>query len=821
MKSTILHLSTLFFLLGIFLSCKKEFEMSLPLATNQDLVELKSDAGETNVMVYSTGDWTATLEKDVNWAELEENTGHKTGAFKFKYTENTGGARTISVVLKSGSHTKTVKFIQATTLTPQLAFVSDEAEIVGKAYPVGLPLSTNLESSSDLENIVVNITYSEESEEEWIKDYRVTSEGLFFNVLDNTSSGDRRAQIQLVYTDAYGIETMAQCILKQTNGVPTLALEENSGEYMLDEDSYKLPYQTNMSYSTPALKADVVYTNGTDWAQDISFDLEGLSFKLTKNESGMIRVAILRIKAIALDGTETQLATYQVTQTVNSYNVLSFETLRGLILGSTGEYTITDPYTVLSGVVISDKANLNMALNPLVSNSQTAIDWTETQKTVYLQSPDAQYGLRLKTVAVADNVFERTQEVRLSLENTVLVKESNPERYTLRNVTAGNVMSVTPGVIQPKQKALGSLVDKDIYTYVTLTNVEMAVKNGAYTNVHDGYTWGGIGTPNIAGSSGSRGVDCAPRSVVNSNGETLNILFNMRLPWRRLQGNGVPKGAGNVSGILVHEKLIRYAVGGDIGRYQIRPLAESDIALGRDESTGLTNTLVEWNWDDNTNTKQAQWTPDIANGNNSGAILKHETITTVERRPDFNSPFVYFKNGTTSGTNNPTGQTSDIEGYIVYGAIEYRGVYWNYTANKGNGFVVDFSTSGIGSRAHLSFTIAGGGQAAGATNYFPTSWHVEYAVNGGSYQKINGSDFTVRPIGWWTTLPVYSVMGLSEQHVVLPSDVANQSNVSVKIVPSSSIGLTGTDGFNENYGNVSASASTYVRLGTVSIKYNK
>ncbi|MDR2627131.1 MAG: hypothetical protein LBC40_03750 [Dysgonamonadaceae bacterium] len=797
-------------------ACDAPYELDLPLSTNQSLVELTKAQGETNVMVYSTGNWSAAFEYPVEWAELEKQNGSGNGMFKFKYTENTGSSRSVNVILRAGGLSKTVKFIQGKALTPELAFTANNPEIVCGAYPVTLPLKTNLQTSVDKSNISVYLQYSEESDEEWMKDYEITDDGFKFNVTENTSGNDRRVQIRLIHRDAYGAETIAECILKQTLANPSLTLPVNTADYMSDEAFYDVAYNTNMSYSASAIDATVAYTDGAGWIEEIVAGAKGFSFRLKDNDSGAMRKATINLALTSLNGSVIALATYEVVQMLMSYNKLSFEDLRGLISGATGEITILDPYTILTAHVVSENDNLNLEVNP--NTSLTAIDWTENDKTAYLQSTDGKYGVRVKTPTIDDNVFRHSQEVTFSLKDVTLEKESNPERYTLKGVTAASIVSVSDATLAVKVKSIGELTDNDMYTCVTLSNVEFALKNGAYANVHDGYTWGGIGTTNISGSTAGRGVDCAPRMLIDANGNHLNMLLNMKLPWRRT-GNGIPMGAGKVSGIIVHSKLIRYAVNGDIGRYQIRPLKEEDIALDRNENAGLTHTLAEWNWSANVNTPQAVWSPDVASAGNTGATLGHTSITTVAMRPDFNSTFVYYKNNTTAGSNNPTGQTSDIEGYYAFGAAEYRGVFWNYAQNRGEGFVANFSTMGVNSRMYLMFTIAGGGQADGAYNYFPTYWHVEYAADGINYQKISDSDFTVRPIGWWTTLPLFSIMALSEQCVTLPADAANKPGVSVKITPSSKTGLTSNT--DETYGDVSPTIATYVRLGTVSIKYNK
>ena len=116
------------------------------------------------------------------------------------------------------------------------------------------------------------------------------------------------------------------------------------------------------------------------------------------------------------------------------------------------------------------------------------------------------------------------------------------------------------------------------------------LNGGAYINVHDGYCY--KTDLNTQGVLDPR-FDCAVRGVIDSRGEKINMVLNTQVRWRR-KGDGVPAGSGPISGIIVHTKLPRYGVKGDVGTYQIRPVEEADIAFSREESTRNYSTLVRW-----------------------------------------------------------------------------------------------------------------------------------------------------------------------------------------------------------------------------------
>jgi hypothetical protein len=81
-------------------------------------------------------------------------------------------------------------------------------------------------------------------------------------------------------------------------------------------------------------------------------------------------------------------------------------------------------------------------------------------------------------------------------------------------------------------------------------------------------------------------MDGAANLMYDQLGSTIYALINMGCEWRRSQ---VPAGAGNVSGVIVHQEMPRW--GGNVGTYSIRPLDESDFNMS---AVSQWNTLAEW-----------------------------------------------------------------------------------------------------------------------------------------------------------------------------------------------------------------------------------
>ena len=48
--------------------CEMDSDMDLPLNVDSNKYTLTSDAGSTQVRIYSTGEWSVRLSEDVEWA---------------------------------------------------------------------------------------------------------------------------------------------------------------------------------------------------------------------------------------------------------------------------------------------------------------------------------------------------------------------------------------------------------------------------------------------------------------------------------------------------------------------------------------------------------------------------------------------------------------------------------------------------------------------------------------------------------------------------------------------------------------------------------
>ena len=113
----------------------------------------------------------------------------------------------------------------------------------------------------------------------------------------------------------------------------------------------------------------------------------------------------------------------------------SFEALRAKVGNREG--IVVPDGTVIEGVIISDYKSMNMETAPQVSS--TEVDPSLNFRTAYIQSFDGKYGFRIIFNSVYDNRFPRFSKVKIDLGGAELIKENDPERYTICNVVGGLV----------------------------------------------------------------------------------------------------------------------------------------------------------------------------------------------------------------------------------------------------------------------------------------------------------------------------------------------------------------------------------------------
>lgn len=491
--------------------------------------------------------------------------------------------------------------------------------------------------------------------------------------------------------------------------------------------------------------------------------------------------------------------------TMSAKNTCTFDELRTLIPSKSGELRITTD-KVLIGIVIGDTGNPNMETNTQIAYNK--IDFNESLKTTYIQSPDGSSGFRIKTVSSDDNVFSRYSKVTVNLNGTTLIKEDNPTRYTLTGVRYGNVLSSEKGDkhnLISKSLYISDLKDQDIYTYVELKDVELALPYGTWTNVNWEFMirseWNPKGTF-------SPHVDAVPVTIRDNKGGSMKVLTNALAPWSR---NSLPEGSGVIKGIITHSQLYRFAAEGNIGRYSVRAVSEADIQL---INPAKATTLVEWNW--MTNGPCAEGVINLT-GNSvparvgSGNLMS--TNSAVIGRAILGSHPVCNSNPNDASTKAP--KTAFSTG------LDANRKWFNNKTGKGEGFILKFSTMGI-KNGNLTLNFSqGGGSANDKTMNIPLFWQIEYSTDGKNYILLPNSLYSVRPLASIRLGYLFSCPGLQDHSFKLPNTILNQANVWIRFVVASDVCGTNEDLDRGESGLISRSPDGFlnIRFGVISVKY--
>ncbi|MCD8032744.1 MAG: hypothetical protein LUF83_00385 [Alistipes sp.] len=781
-------------LFSLSTACEQDYELELPLAVMQKTQRLDAAGGQTHVLVYATDDWTASFDGDIRWAEISKASGSGNGEFVFTFELNPGIVRKADVVLTSGSHREVITMIQNGYVSePQLTLMKKQLLLPDWKSGVSVAFDTNMDLA--LERIATEVVYGDEAETPgWISDVTVTEDAVLFTTAANESGEERTAQLVLSVNDNVNDRVYSSSI--------TITQGTEAGYMRFPEDSFDVEsfakriadtWSTNMEAFFDEVECEVVYAGGSsDWISDIVLESDAVSFDVAENTTSGIREATLRFTYSDDDGNSCS-AEQKVVQARPALE-MSFGELRAM-QAAAGEIGLERDFIV--GTVISEPGNANLETNP--HTSWTAVDHSVNAKTAYIQSLDGKYGFRIQAAAEADvEALPRYATVKIALAGLKLVREDAPVQYTLADFTAANVLETTSGSASSlvrKERYIADLTDDDLYTFVSLKDVELAFNMGSYGNMHDGFA---LKSDVVTGGNATATrCDCVPRTLRDIQGKTLNMLVNAQTPWRRT-GSRVPQGSGIVSGILVHSTLPRY--GGDIGRYQLRPLSEADLVLHATES--FSAKLVDWEWASKTMTAEAGSDRRIPANTGTGIM-------------DTSSPLTGTKIGRTTAF---TGLSfASFSGSF---AGRYNGTWWNFTRNEGEWVSWTFSTSEItGNDRHLTLVFTAGlGNQTDKTMGAPLYWDLEYSTDGVNFTTFE-EDVLIYPAPVFAYTGMNMPANLPEYVFELPDALLGQANVTVRLKAASTVcsSMSGLDSENVT----ASTGAVYFRFEEVTVKYNK
>lgn len=783
----------------IVIGCEKKYELDLSLALATEEIHLKPEEGNTKIMVYSTGDWQVSVKEETDWLTLNTTTGSGNEDILFSYNRNFGITRKATLIITKGSEKKELTIIQDGQ-NASFRFTKSKYMVTRNPFHITLPILNDLESN--ISRINVEYLYDDETSEKWINNAKLTVNGFEFDLLENKNNRTRTVRIYLTVFDAQEKEYTVYTDIDQSTTDPILTQRTTESVLTRRPKMDTVIVRGNVSALFPEFQKTVTYENGNDWIESVDLTNDSLLIiAIRANESGVQRRASVNIKLVN-DGRTYIDLTHKVTQTAQDYDYLDFAALKAMIPGAEGEIQITAPLRVLEGVVVGDINNNNMDVNP--NTSYNAIDFTESLKTNYIQCIDGTSGFRLKFSAVAANVLARNSKVSLTVDGLILQKESNPTRFTIKGLTTRNI--VTQENIEPtdytiQHKNISELQDSDVHTYVKLKQSSVSIPYGAFTNVNMGYVRTTSWNTNGAGVNVAY-LDAIPTGIYDAKGATIKMIVNTANSWSR---DALPTGVGDLGGIIVHNKIMRYGAGeGDIGRYSIRPVNKSDIQLYNQTRF---NKLVEW----------------IMFNPNSLGTAGSLTTNSGGYLPAFGDGRAYSSTNVNATLGaNPLFHSDPTSKVVPSSGFQFNQKWWDGSKNSAEALVLEFSTKNISTSNSmmLNFNI-GGGSGNVATFNVPLYWHVKYSTDGANYSVVPNSEFTVRPLAGWNLNHHFTALGLNPYSIKLPTTLLAKDKVYLRIEPKSNICAI-NEPFGGQGGQITASqnnTAVNVRFGTVMINY--
>lgn len=586
------------------------------------------------------------------------------------------------------------------------------------------------------------------------------------------------------------------------------------------------------------IRTEIRFSGSDEWIQDCELTANSLSFKTIDNpDKDYSRRAIIALSFV--DGwRETKELTVSVVQPREDNfigNVLSFEDLHNL--ASVNGFPIPEG-TIIEGYIVSttEGGNAGDAVVEDYFLQKGTIDYTLTERTAYLESPDGQHGFRIICESADDNEFERYSHIRLLLDGAIIKKSFDvPVQYTIEGVSSDNIVTSEDGyaTMPWKTKHITELTDNDVNTLVTIPDCEIAMRKGPFTPVNEGY----------GRACNYNRLAKYPILIRDITGGSMYMYTNMTCPYRR-NGETLPYGSGKITGIVVHESYKSFEQNGNIGRYQLRHLTREDIDLKPDFKDNFSGLITEFRY---VNYPGKNDTPKL--GKNAILATKGngEMCHTYGAVNNYSPSYFYigqcgsaekYHNKYEEGAgieledgsiyqpwvDNKTqgAQNTDGKGWFKNSAmLSWSNKYW-WENGRGHCWLINFSTLGIWSdHVSMQFAMYNNSQNARSPRY----WKAEYSLSttdtsaATDDQWVHIADFCVPDVGLWDTQHDWQTLGTRVYDFPLPTAILGKASVSIRLMPrNNKAASTNVDAYDDS---TIANDSGYNTLDYFAVRYNK
>ena len=549
------------------------------------------------------------------------------------------------------------------------------------------------------------------------------------------------------------------------------------------------------------IKTEIRFSGDEEWIKDCQLTGSALTFKTTDNTDRNYMRRALIVLSYEDGWKDVQTAEITVIQARSDNNIGTFFTPQELhSLATVSGFTLPED-ALLEGYIVSttEGGNAGDAIVDDYKQGTGVIDYSLTERTAYLESPDGRYGFRLITNSDLDNSFQRYSRVCLRLGGAVIKRsESQPVCYTIEGVSSNNLLTSSDGTstMPWKEKSIDELTDDDINTLVTIKDCEIAMRKGPFTPVNEGYT----------SACGYNRLAKYPILIRDIKGGSMYMFTNMTCPYRR-NGETLPYGSGSITGIVVHEDYKSFERDGNIGRYQLRHLLREEFDLKPDFKDNFSGIITEFRYAKFPGEFDKTVLPDAilaTKGNGEmchtyGAVSNFSPTYFYIGRCGSNRKGKYAEgagieledggiyqpwvdNGTESAQND------DGKGWFKSNLyLSWSNKYWWDSENsRGYCWLVNFSTAGITSdKVSMQFAMYNNSQSARSPRY----WKAQYAI--GTIDASKGNDdawkdiaeFTVPDVAIWASQNDWQTLGPRVYDFPLPTEILGKESVSIRLMP--------------------------------------
>ena len=574
------------------------------------------------------------------------------------------------------------------------------------------------------------------------------------------------------------------------------------------------------------------------WVNNIYVQNNFLCFELDANWTESIRHAVL---VVNYDGGCAKLRLTQYCDGMATEEI-SVEDLKNLQPGA-----IIHDHLILKGKVINDWNENNGGEIKTISIDSPDPSWQE--RVVYVQNADGTEGVKLVFLESCKTTIDRFNEIGVDLYGMKLCREENPERYSVSDIPLEAIVSSVQGAeVLPREKTIATLADSDLHTYVKLLDVEIPIRKGCYMPMDIRY----IGS-----------IMTYPMVIHDVNGDRSYMMVNANCPWSR-DGEEMPHGKGTISGVLVYEycdnfewdsdkerKLSNtglisdYISGiGELGGYQIRPVAQSEVCLAKGVDKSFSEILCEWAYCDSLGVN-------LTKNYDREACVMYPTYTTVPDTTGLNAkfycvdkdekvaiglcndfthlgPYTYGKTITQPSNGNGIYDSEGRSAHHWYNATSVatigviysdevnpemtNGSAWQVTGwSKDKYWCAEFSTAGVTTPMTVQLGTMGCIKGYGAPRY----WLMQCSTDGQTWTPVG--KYTVPDFAYAVPKRFFQLPGTKYISFSLPAELCNQEKVYVRMIPENTL----CGDANSYDSGRTISASRYNAINYFAIRYKK